>query len=367
MAGRAPPSRARPTPRASDMTPLDPTTPDPTTPNAATQNAAGVRPYPALGDRHPAGDDGLGSADHDAAHDRGLLHDLSVLAAHRLEVASLPAFVTPRLHRRGALKLLGGASLGLVLAACGSSSSSSSGASGSSTSAAAGATSTTLGATTSSTVASASATVTDAIPEETGGPYPADGTNGPDVLTESGIVREDITTSFGDYSGTAEGLPLGVDLTVVYAGDGSPFPGAALYLWHANRDGQYSLYTAPDQNYLRGVQVAGDDGTLSFSTIYPGCYDGRWPHMHFEVYPSVGEITSVDNRLVTSQLAMPEDLSSEVYGGTEGYETSVSNLTRTSLATDMVFSDGADLQLPTVSGTPAAGDLRIALTIAVNG
>lgn len=331
------------------MTPLDPTATAtrPPTPDLA---AAG----------HDPGHDDPG---HDDRHDRGLLFDLSVLAARRVEAAAAPV----RLHRRGALKLLGGAGLGLVLAACGSSSSSS-GASGASTTAAtAGATTSTLGGTTSSTVASTSGTVTDAIPEETGGPYPADGTNGPDVLTESGIVREDITTSFGDYSGTAEGLPLGVDLTVVHAGDGSPFPGAALYLWHANRDGQYSLYTAPDQNYLRGVQVAGDDGTLSFSTIFPGCYDGRWPHMHFEVYPSVGDLTSVDDRLVTSQLAMPEDLCAEVYGSTAGYEASVSNLARTSLATDMVFSDGVDLQLPTVSGTPTGGDLRIALTIAVNG
>ena len=349
MAGRAPPSRARPAPRPADMTPIDPTAtaPRPPTPDLA---AAG----------HDPGHDEPG---HDDRHDRGLLFDLSVLAARRVEAAAAPV----RLHRRGALKLLGGAGLGLVLAACGSSSSSS-GASGASTTAAtAGATTSTLGGTTSSTVASTSGTVTDAIPEETGGPYPADGTNGPDVLTESGIVREDITTSFGDYSGTAEGLPLGVDLTVVHAGDGSPFPGAALYLWHANRDGQYSLYTAPDQNYLRGVQVAGDDGTLSFSTIFPGCYDGRWPHMHFEVYPSVGDLTSVDDRLVTSQLAMPEDLCAEVYGNTAGYEASVSNLARTSLATDMVFSDGVDLQLPTVSGTPAGGDLRIALTVAVNG
>ena len=36
------------------------------------------------------------------------------------------------------------------------------------------------------------------IPEETAGPYPGDGSNGPDVLAESGVVRSDITSSFGD-------------------------------------------------------------------------------------------------------------------------------------------------------------------------
>ena len=42
------------------------------------------------------------------------------------------------------------------------------------------------------------------IPEETAGPYPGDGSNGPNVLAESGVVRSDITTSFGDASGVAE-------------------------------------------------------------------------------------------------------------------------------------------------------------------
>lgn len=35
------------------------------------------------------------------------------------------------------------------------------------------------------------------IPDETAGPYPGDGSNGPNVLAESGIVRSDITSSFG--------------------------------------------------------------------------------------------------------------------------------------------------------------------------
>ena len=329
-----------------------------TRPTARTPTARtppGVRPYPELGDRH-----GPDDVDVDHAHDRGLRHDLTVLAAHRAALVAAPL----RLDRRRLLAILGGAGAGLVLAACGSSSSS---ASGSSTTAGGVTTSSALGGSTATTATGPSVATTEAIPEETAGPFPADGTNGPDVLTESGIVRSDIRTSFGDHSGTAEGLPLGVDLTIVHAGDGSPFPGAALYLWHADKDGRYSLYTAADQNYLRGVQEAGADGAMAFTTVFPGCYDGRWPHMHFEVFPSLDQATSAGSRLVTSQLALPEDLCSEVYDGTAGYETSVDNLTRTSLAGDMVFRDGVDLQLPTVSGTPEGDDLRIALTIAVNG
>ena len=41
-----------------------------------------------------------------------------------------------------------------------------------------------------------SVTVADGeIPEETAGPYPGDGSNGVNVLTETGIVRSDITSA----------------------------------------------------------------------------------------------------------------------------------------------------------------------------
>lgn len=287
-------------------------------------------------------------SDHDDRHDRGLAYDLSVLAARR---AAAPHV----LHRRGALKLLGGAGLGLVLAACGSS-----GGGSAATTVAGGATATTLGA--------GGSDGSGAIPEETAGPFPGDGSNGPDVLTETGVVREDITTSFGDLSGTAEGVALGVDLTIVSAADGSPLPGAALYLWHCDMTGGYSLYSpgVEDQNYLRGVQEADGDGALSFASIFPGAYPGRWPHMHFEVFPSLGAATSAGSVLATSQLALPEDICQQVYESSDGYEASVGTLADLSIESDGIFSDGYDLQVATMSGRADDGDLRLALTIPVN-
>lgn len=54
------------------------------------------------------------------------------------------------------------------------------------------------------------------IPAETAGPYPGDGTNGPNVLTQSGIVRSDIRSSFGSAgTTTAPGTPLTVTVTLV--------------------------------------------------------------------------------------------------------------------------------------------------------
>ena len=125
------------------------------------------------------------------------------------------------------------------------------------------------------------------IPRETAGPFPADGSNGPTVLGASGVVRSDIRPSFAGLSGTADGVPLTIALTIVSASTCSPLAGRAVYLWHCDRLGRYSLYSpgATDQNYLRGVQEADGSGRVTFTSIYPACYSGRWPHIHFEGVP----------------------------------------------------------------------------------
>jgi protocatechuate 3,4-dioxygenase beta subunit len=205
-----------------------------------------------------------------------------------------------------------------------------------------------------------------AIPEETAGPYPGDGSNGVNALVLSGIVRSDIRASFGDGTATAEGVPLTVTLTLVDPSDGcSPLAGCAVYLWHCDRDGQYSLYASAIQqeNYLRGVQEADENGQVVFQTVFPGCYDGRWPHMHFEVFESLEAATSASNKLATSQLALPQATCAEVYA-TSGYESSVANLAATSLDTDNVFRDGSTTQLASVSGDVSEG-YQAQLTVGV--
>jgi protocatechuate 3,4-dioxygenase beta subunit len=209
------------------------------------------------------------------------------------------------------------------------------------------------------------------IPEETGGPYPGDGTNSNasgivNVLTQSGVVRSDIRSSFNGASGTAAGVPLTIKLKIVNANNACGSAGNfAVYLWHCDREGRYSLYSSgvTDQNYLRGVQAADADGNLSFTTIFPGCYDGRMPHVHFEVYRSLAQSTSASNRIKTSQFTFPLATLNEVYA-TAGYSTSVTNLSRISYATDNIFSDGYSLQLATMSGNATDGYVAT-LTVAV--
>jgi protocatechuate 3,4-dioxygenase beta subunit len=223
---------------------------------------------------------------------------------------------------------------------------------------AAASTTTAASSTARSTTAGSDTTAPAEIPDETAGPYPGDGSNGPDALQQSGIIRSDLTSSFGESSGTADGVPITLELTIADLQNGGvPFAGVAVYVWHCDREGRYSMYSGgvEDENYLRGVQVAGSDGVVRFTSIFPACYSGRWPHIHFEVYPDQSGITDTATLLVTSQVALPKDACAAVYAQ-PGYEASVQNLAAVSLQSDNVFGDdGGALQLATVNGDTAAG------------
>jgi protocatechuate 3,4-dioxygenase beta subunit len=211
----------------------------------------------------------------------------------------------------------------------------------------------------------ASGPVTE-IPEETAGPYPGDGSNGPNILTQSGIVRRDIRTSIGSASGVAQGVPLTINLAVLdLAANAVPLAGGAVYLWQCDREGRYSMYSqgVTNENYLRGVQEVDPSGQVSFTSVFPGCYAGRWPHIHFEVYRSLASATSAGNKIATSQIALPKDSCEAVYASS-GYGTSASNLTRVSLENDNVFRDGWTGELGTVTGSVSAG-LAVGLKVPV--
>jgi hypothetical protein len=120
-----------------------------------------------------------------------------------------------------------------------------------------------------------------------------------------------------------------------------------------------------DQNYLRGVQVADASGVVKFASIFPACYSGRWPHIHFEVYPDQADITDAANTIATSQVALPESTCNEVYAQT-GYEASVHNLSQVTLQSDNVFGDdGGASQLATVSGAVTNG-YSVSLAVGVD-
>ncbi|HEY1418793.1 MAG TPA: hypothetical protein VGF41_12860, partial [Myxococcaceae bacterium] len=120
------------------------------------------------------------------------------------------------------------------------------------------------------------------IPEETAGPFPGDGSNGPNALALSGIVRSDIRASLGASSASATGVPLTLALTLVNpVSSCAPVVGAAVYVWHCDALGRYSLYS------FGSLARAGS--AVSRRPIRRG---GRWPHIHFEIYPSLASATS---------------------------------------------------------------------------
>jgi protocatechuate 3,4-dioxygenase beta subunit len=256
-------------------------------------------------------------------HAHGLVHDLGALT------------------RRGMLRFLGGAALVPLVGSCTTSEQSSgpdaSGSDANGTDA------------TSNTCA--------VIPDETGGPYPGDGTNGVNALAMSGIVRSDLRSSFGTATGVADGIVLAVSLVVVDASAGcTPLADQAVYIWHCDAAGNYSLYSpaTASENYLRGIQVTDANGRVTFTTIVPGCYAGRWPHIHLEVFSSLAAATTGRNAIKTSQIAIPQATCEATYA-TTGYPSSATNLSQVSLATDMVFADGATLETPTVTGSVTDG------------
>lgn len=253
------------------------------------------------------------------------------------------------MSRRTILSLVGLGASGVVLAACAPATASSAGAT------AAPAVTTTPSPTAKSTTTTAIPAAE--IPDETAGPYPGDGSNGPDALESSGIVRQDIRSSIGGGA-TATGVPLTFQLNVLDMANGdAPFAGVAVYAWHCTAQGQYSMYSSGIENetYLRGVQVADADGKVSFASIFPGCYSGRWPHIHFEVYPSAADITDSANAIATSQIALPQAACAAVYA-TSGYDGSAQNLSQTSLTSDTVFGDDSGaLQLAAVTGDTSKG------------
>jgi protocatechuate 3,4-dioxygenase beta subunit len=265
-------------------------------------------------------------------HDHGLSHDIDTM-------------LNMTASRRQSLRWLFASAAALPLAGCGG-----------------GDASTASGSSSSSGTTSSSGATCALIPEETGGPYPGDGTNSnvngvANALILAGVVRSDISSSFAGATGVAAGVPLTIKLQMqnVNASCAS-LAGATVYLWHCDRDGNYSMYSSgvTGENFLRGVQEADSTGLVTFTSIFPGCYSGRMPHVHFEVYPSLAKANSAANRIKTSQFGFPTATLTEAYAAT-GYSQSVKNLAGMSYATDLVFSDGTSLQIATMSGSAALG------------
>jgi protocatechuate 3,4-dioxygenase beta subunit len=232
--------------------------------------------------------------------------------------------------------------------------------------------STTAAASSTSAAAPASTSIASAdyadFPEETNGPFPADGSNQngngqeANVLTDSRIVRSDITANL-DGSDPQPGIPM--QLTMNIGSGGAPLTGAAVYIWHCSRDGNYSAYSSgmnggdySSATWFRGVQVTDGAGSVTFDTVFPGRYQGRATHIHFEVYRD----DSYSDLLLTSQIGFDDDDADAVYASDSSYAGSLRNPTYN--AQDNVFADGDGSQI-TDLGDPAATGVGAGLVATV--
>jgi protocatechuate 3,4-dioxygenase beta subunit len=230
--------------------------------------------------------------------------------------------IRQRLTRREAVRLLGAAGAAFTAAACNSNPTSPSTVEGSSQS-----------TTTTTTIPPTGTTGTGACavtPSETIGPYPS--------LQD--FLRSDIREG-------RPGLPVTLNITIVNVNSAcAPVSAAVVDVWQCDADGNYSQYgNSRSETFLRGLQTTDASGRVTFTTIYPGWYQGRATHIHVEV--------TVNGRSVkVTQIAFPEDVTAAVYR-TGVYAAKGQNPTTN--ARDNVFSDGVSEELVALVGDPATG------------
>ena len=194
---------------------------------------------------------------------------------------------------------------------------------------------------TSGTTTSGSCTVTSS---ETAGPYP--------TITPSSYVRSNIVDG-------QSGVPLTIKITILNTNNScGALSGALVDIWHCTAVGYYSEYTdTPGGGYatvdytashfLRGRQTTDSNGLVTFTSIFPGWYSPRAPHIHVHIYNSAG------TSLLITQIAFPTDVCNTVYTTASDY--TAHGKQDTANTADSVFSDSLANELSTVTGSVSAG------------
>lgn len=201
-------------------------------------------------------------------------------------------------------------------------------------------TSTSTGSTNGSS--SSNCTVT---PTETEGPYP--------TKSPSSYVRKDITDG-------KTGVALTVNLTIKNANNScGALSGALVDIWHCDAGGNYSEYGSyTTAHFLRGRQATDANGLASYTSIFPGWYSGRAPHIHVHIFNASGK------SLLITQIAFPYEITNLVYttGQSYGYTKGAQDTTN---ERDNILSDSLAYEMATLTGSLSAG-YTLALTIVVS-
>jgi protocatechuate 3,4-dioxygenase beta subunit len=178
-------------------------------------------------------------------------------------------------------------------------------------------------------------------PSETEGPFP--------TKTPSSLVSSDIRSD-------RAGVPLSIRITVNNKNNScAALAGALVDIWCCDKDGNYSEYGGTGMqstnyasvHFLRGRQTTDANGLVTFTSIFPGWYSGRAPHIHVHIYNATGK------SLLVTQIAFPTDVCDTVYTTATNFYTRGKQ--DTSNARDNVFSDSLASELATVTGSVTAG------------
>jgi protocatechuate 3,4-dioxygenase beta subunit len=163
------------------------------------------------------------------------------------------------------------------------------------------------------------------------------------------------TDPSGNYA-QRTGVPLTMDIKLVNTNNNcAPLVGYDVYVWHCDADGYYSYYSNqpgylgtksyPNGYFLRAAQTSGACGEVTFTTIFPGWYTGRYAHLHIAV--ALGATQEA-----ITQMTWPVDIISNVYANSSYYSAHGQN--PTTLTSDNVF-EGNNGQIATTTGSISAG------------
>ena len=188
------------------------------------------------------------------------------------------------------------------------------------------------------------------IPSETEGPFALD-------LTENTAYFRKAVNE------TKTGAPFNIKFRIIGAANCLPMKNVRINIWHCDKDGLYSGYSASNNagqaglTYCRGYQFTDNDGVAAFTSIFPGWYPGRICHIHFKVTVST-------SYAAVSQLTFPITAKNALYAANPAlYVKGADPLTFTN---DNIFSDGVAFQLATLTAN-AAGGYDSFLQVTVNG
>lgn len=200
-------------------------------------------------------------------------------------------------------------------------------------------------------------TITDTISgtctataSETAGPFP--------TKSPAELVSNDITLD-------RPGNKLMMKITIRNKNNNCEALSDALVdIWHCDAAGSYSEYGGSGMqstnyqnvHFLRGRQTTNANGLVTFTSIYPGWYSGRAPHIHVHIYNASGK------SLLVTQIAFPEEISKVVYA--QGVYAGHGQADTTN-ARDNVFNDGVSTEMATVTGS-VSGTFELTHAIVVS-